>query len=88
MPQVTVEFFGVPRLKAGIDRIELQAETVADLLQRLIDEVPTFAASCLAEGQLSKEYLLNLNGNIFTRDASQILKEGDEVLILSADVGG
>ncbi|WP_417848690.1 MoaD/ThiS family protein [Thalassoglobus sp.] len=88
MPRIKVEFFGVPRLKANVPFTHVEAENVFDMLNALAREVPGFTQACVNEGQLSPECLLSINGIRFTRDVSTPLREGDEVLILSADVGG
>lgn len=88
MPAVRVEFYGVPRLRAGIDSVVVEADSVAELFSALQTMAPEFAEACLPDGQLAKEYLLNINGTSFTRDSATQLKDSDVVLILSADVGG
>ncbi len=88
MPQIQVEFFGVPRLKAGVASTQVTANTVADLFAELRGQLPEFAVACLKEDCLAQEYLLSINGIQFTRDETVTLNEGDHVLILSADVGG
>lgn len=88
MPVIQVEFYGVPRLKAGISSIQVEADTVAELLDQLKKNVPSFADACIKDDQLASDYLLNINGKSFTRDVSTQLLAGDHVLILSADVGG
>ncbi|MBT5018821.1 MoaD/ThiS family protein [bacterium] len=88
MPVIQVEFYGVPKLKAGIASTQVEANTVAELLEQLKQVVPSFADACLKDDQLATDYLLNINGKSFTRDASTQLSAGDHVLILSADVGG
>ncbi|QDT35119.1 MoaD/ThiS family protein [Thalassoglobus polymorphus] len=88
MPQIKVEFFGVPRLKAKVPFTHVEAGNVTEMLNALVREVPEFTQACVDEGQLSSECLLSINGVQFTRDVSTPLREGDEVLILSADVGG
>ena len=88
MPEIQVEFFGVPRLKAGLALTQVTANTVAELFATLREQLPEFADACLHGDQLKKEYLLSINGTQFTRDESFNLNEGDHVLILSADVGG
>lgn len=88
MPTVHIEFYGVPRLKAGVDSLQVEAASVADVFAAMQTANPAFSDGCLTDGQLAKEYLLNINGKEFTRDASVQLEEGDVVLILSADVGG
>ena len=88
MPLIQVEFFGVPRLKAGVANTHVTANTIVELFAALRAQLPEFADACLIGDQLAAEYLLSINGTQFTRDATLQLKEGDHVLILSADVGG
>ena len=88
MPEIQVEFFGVPRFKAGVASAQVTANTVKELFAALREQLPEFADACLNEDQLAAEYLLSINGTQFTRDSTLLLNEGDHVLILSADVGG
>lgn len=88
MPQIEVEFFGIPRERAGVPSIIVNAATVQTLYHELRQQLPEFAACCLKNDVLASEYLLSINGKQFTRDPTIRLTEGDQVLILSADVGG
>ena len=88
MPDIQVEFFGVPRLKAGVASTQVSADNVADLFTALREQLPEFADACLNGESLAAEFLLSINGTQFTRDESFNLNKGDHVLILSADVGG
>ena len=88
MPMVTVEFFGIPRVRAGVAAVAIDAADTDGLLRWLATEYPEFGKTCLARGRLRPEYLLNINGRQFTREHDIPLHDGDTVLILSADVGG
>jgi len=88
MANVTVEFLGIPRERAGCDQLQISAKDVGKLLDALVERLPEFAAACLHGNSLRSEYLICVNGQKFTRDGSHPLSEGDEILILSADVGG
>jgi molybdopterin converting factor small subunit len=86
---VRVEFFGIPRERAGVDAIELRdPRTLGQALGMLRGQLPELAASCLDDGRLKAGYLANLNGERFTTDPAATLRPGDAVLILSADAGG
>ena len=86
---VRVEFFGIPRERAGVDAVNLRnPATLGHALQMLTTRLPALAASCIADGRLKSGYLANLNGERFTTDPESPLQPGDAVLILSADVGG
>ncbi len=85
---VRVEFFGIPRERAGCSAREFEASTLGELLKQTADEFPRFAEGCLTENRLREGYLANINGRTFTTDPEASLQDGDCVLIVSADVGG
>lgn len=85
---VTFEFFGIPRQRAGRASIEIEAATLGEGLRALGEQLPEFAAACLADGNLQNGYLASHNGRTFTRDPALELHPGDSILILSADPGG
>lgn len=85
---VTAEFFGVPRLRTGVARVEVEAGTLGELLEALGTRFPDLAADCLNGDRLRTGYVANLNGERFTSDPGVPLTTGDNVLLLSADVGG
>jgi molybdopterin converting factor small subunit len=87
---VTIELFGVPRLRAGTGRVALEASTLATALEGLGRVCPALAGSVIAQGQgrVHSAYRLCLNGDRFVSDPETPLADGDVVLLLSADVGG
>jgi molybdopterin converting factor small subunit len=82
---VRVEFFGIPRERAGVAELEIQAETLGDLFVTLATRFPSLGE--LAQSGRSP-FLANLNGNRFVSDPGTRLSETDCVLILSAEAGG
>lgn len=88
MPRITVEFFGVAKLKAGRPSIDVEASDVGTVLLAVAERIPTFADACLREGKLRPEFLLSINGRQFTSRGETPLSDGDAVLIVSADAGG
>jgi molybdopterin converting factor small subunit len=82
-----VEFLGLPRERAGVDEVELQADTLGQLLQALVVRFPALGELVTAE-QLRPSFAANLNGDRFVSDPRTRLHDGDCVLILSADAGG
>jgi molybdopterin synthase sulfur carrier subunit len=85
---VTVEFFGIPRLRAGRAELSVAAGTVAELLAAVERACPGLAGLVQADGRLAPHYLLSNNGQHFVTDVCQALKPGDRLLLLSADAGG
>lgn len=82
-----VEFFGIPRERAGVASLLVRAETLGQLLTALRSELPAFS-DLIESGQLHSCLVANLNGDRFVTDPRTPLLENDRVLILSADAGG
>jgi molybdopterin converting factor small subunit len=82
-----VEFFGIPRERAGISKLEVRAETLGQLLGTIAAEVPSLG-NLLGVDRLDPACVASLNGDRFISDMATPLRENDCVLILSADAGG
>jgi molybdopterin converting factor small subunit len=82
-----VEFFGLSRERAGVSEVELQANTLGQLLVTLAIRYPPLA-EFMAGDQLRPSFVANLNGDRFVCDPHTPLEDHDSVLILSADAGG
>ena len=82
-----VEFLGVPRQRAGISELEVQANTLGQLLGTLATQIPPLC-EFIAVDRLHSSFLANLNGDQFISDPATPLVRDDRVLILSADAGG
>jgi molybdopterin converting factor small subunit len=82
-----VEFYGLPRQRSGLSEIELQAETLGQLLTTLAAQVPILG-ELIAGDRLHPAFVANLNGDQFISDPGTPIGEDDCVLILSADAGG
>jgi molybdopterin converting factor small subunit len=96
-----VEFFGVSRDRAGVEAIDVQADTLGRLLGTLAARMPGLAGLIEADPspppgaksawlgpRLHPSLAANLNGDRFISDPSTPLGEHDRVLILSSDAGG
>ncbi len=86
-----VEFFGVPRERAGVSELELQADTLGQMLNALAAKVPSLGPFIGGEGRdlrLHSSFIASLNGDRFVSDPGTPLGQNDRVLILSADAGG
>jgi sulfur-carrier protein len=85
---ITIEFFGIPRLRAGIGCVQLEASSLASALSGLGRICPALDGPVIAEGRVHPAYRLCLNGDRFVSDPATPLAEGDVLLLLTADVGG
>jgi molybdopterin converting factor small subunit len=82
-----VEFLGIPRERAGVSELVVEAETLGQLLGALAARFPALGELITAD-QLHPSLAANLNGDAFVNDPTTPLGADDHVLILSADVGG
>jgi hypothetical protein len=85
---VTVELYGVPRLRAGRAEVRVPSGTVAEVLAALERECPGLAGLRRADGGPAPQYLLSLDGRRFVGDPRQEVPAGECLLLLSADAGG
>jgi molybdopterin converting factor small subunit len=82
-----VEFLGVPRERAGIAELDVQADTLGRLLGTLSARMPGLA-ELINDDRLHPSLAASLNGDRFISDPKTPLQADDHVLILSADAGG
>lgn len=82
-----VEFLGVSRDRAGVDTIDVDADSLGRLLETLASRMPALAELIVAD-RLHPSLAANLNGDRFISDPKTPLGDGDRVLILSSDAGG
>jgi hypothetical protein len=85
---IVIEFYGVPRLRAGIGRMQIEASSLGQALLELGRLCPALEELVLQRGTLLETYKLSLNGDRFVTDPMTPLTSGDVLLLLSADVGG
>lgn len=87
---IVVEFFGIPRLRAGTERVAIatdRALRLSDILRAVSVECPKFAVACLQGDQLREGFLASIDGEAFTQD-DVLVDCGKSILIMSADAGG
>jgi len=88
MTQVTVEFFGIPRQRAGCAEMTVEAVTVGDALAAIVAARPALDGLVQPDGRVSPHYLVSIDGLRFVRDLREEVPAGSRVLLLSADAGG
>ena len=82
-----VEFLGIPRERAGLAELDVQADTLGQLLSVLAMRLPSLRELIVMD-RLHPAFVANLNGDQFVSDPGTPLAATDNVLILSADAGG
>jgi len=88
MPTITVEFYGMPRQRAGRAELCVRARRIGEALLAVKQACPKLADLTNADGRLAPHYLLSIDGIGFVSDMTQALESGTRVLLLSADAGG
>jgi molybdopterin converting factor small subunit len=82
-----VEFLGIPRERAGVSEVEIEAGTLGQLLGTLAIRFPELR-ELITERGLHPSVAANLNGDEFVSDPDRLLAASDHVILLSADAGG
>jgi len=85
---IKVEFYGIPRARAGVAETMAEGHTTGEVLADLASRFPKLAESCIDGQKLRPGYALNLRGDQFLTDQAISLKDGDVLLFLSLDAGG
>lgn len=85
---VTIELYGVARLRAGTDRVEVDARCIGAALQALSRACPALDGHVIRDARLSPSYMIAVNGLQMTADPGTPLRDGDVLVLLSADAGG
>ncbi len=90
--QVLVEFYGIPWQRAGVHRAVVEHANeglrLVEVLRSLAEQFPQFGNECLDAAGLRPTYIANINGERFVADPNTIVRDGDALLIMSADAGG
>jgi molybdopterin converting factor small subunit len=82
-----VEFLGIPRERAGVSEVEIEAQTLGQLLGALANRFPDLR-ELITERGLHPSVAANLNGDEFVSDPDRALAANDQLILLSADAGG
>ncbi len=87
---IQVEFYGIPRVRAGVAQTTARGRNVGEVLTDLANRFPEFRRDCLNDAavQLRPEFALCVDGERFISHPDSQLVEGSTILVLSADVGG
>jgi hypothetical protein len=87
-PTVIIEFYGIPRRRAGRAELVVVAGTVREALAAIRASCPGWLDLCHPDGSLAPHYLLSRDGEQFVTDLNVPLEPGEHLLLLSADAGG
>lgn len=85
---ITVEFLGIPKLKAGVSFCEVPTGSLSSVIDHLTKQFPRLALEFLPSPSGKSHVLYSINGDYFLNDPDTILVEGQQLLIISADAGG
>jgi sulfur-carrier protein len=86
--QITVELFGIARLKAGVSTTSSTGATLGEVLSDLAERYPALSNVCISGQSLMSGFTANLRGEQFICDPATSLRDGDSILLLSVDAGG
>jgi len=82
-----VELLGIPRERAGVSDVEIDAGTLAQALGELASRFPALRELITPAG-LHASVAANLNGDLFVSDPATTLRSDDRLILLSNDAGG
>ena len=86
--QVQVEFYGIPRARAGVSATTATGNSLGEVLCDLSSRFPLLAETCFEGSHLRSGFTVNLGGDRFVTDPETPLANGDTLLLMTLDVGG
>ena len=88
---IRVEFYGIPRSRAGVEftMVEIEQDVIqlGALLGTLSRRFPNLS-ECIEAERLKPGYRASLDGERFVGRHDEMLSAGSSLLIMSADAGG
>lgn len=88
MATVIVEFYGIARQRSEVATTTLEADTVGEVIRQVAAKFPGLTELMTADCQLSRHFVISLDGERFTSELHESLPDGTRLLLLSADAGG
>ncbi len=85
---VTIEFFNIPRERAGRSELTVPSGTMGEVLAAVERACPGLRGLVEPDGRLARHYLVSLGGQCFISDLRHCLQPGERLWLLSADAGG
>ena len=85
---ITIELFGVPRLRARRDVVAVEAASIGEAMRALGAACPELDRVVVRDGVLEPHYLLAVNGAQITADPTTPLAPGDVLVVVAAEAGG
>ena len=85
---ISIELYGVARVRAGRAICSVSASTAGEALHALETQCPSLTGQIICDDSLSAAYRLSLNGELFVQDLSTRIRPGDVLLLIAADAGG
>lgn len=90
--KVTVRFYTILREKVGIDRVELEADNLYEVIQKLKQKFkePFTSTLCDTKGNVKDYFIFLIDGRTVDRDKFKKtkLKDGQEIHIFPPIAGG
>lgn len=85
---VTVELYGLPRLRAGADRCEVPAGRLRDVLRDLAARLPGLVPDIIQGDALGEHALIAIDGRDLVIDLDHPCPDGTILVMISAQAGG
>lgn len=85
---MTIELYGVARIRARVHRVEIPAGTLGQAIAGLAAVCPALSGTVVIAGSIHPAFRLSLNGDRFVSDPATLLTDDDVLLLISADAGG
>ena len=85
---VTIELYGLPRLRAGAERLEVAPGRLREILTALAAALPGLVPDIVRDGQLTEHALIAVDGRDLLVDPHADIPDDTVLVLISAQSGG
>lgn len=85
---VTVELYGLPRLRAGAESCTVQPGRLRDILAALAASLPGLVPDIILDDALTEHALLAIDGRDLLVSPDFLVPDGTVLVMISAQAGG
>jgi hypothetical protein len=85
---VTVELYGLPRLRAGAERCTVPPGRLRDILAALAASLPGLVPDIISAGALTEHALIAVDGRDLLVAPDADVPDGSVLVMISAQAGG
>ena len=87
-PRITVELYGLPRQRAGVEVCHVAPGRLGAVVAALATALPGLVPDIIRDGRITEHALLAIDGQVSVTDPATDVPAGTVLVLISAQAGG